>query len=189
MCNHGNEDLPHFLIECNALEECRKTILPQLITMFDNPELNNDRRALTIEILNCGPDLKTSACPRKKEHRKSKVLIRNPCMCVKKANLASLLCLKLHNKRNDILYEKSTVKKKKKSKSKEPKSKESVQTKVDKCIQCRKGVSEEDKAICCDSCNQWQHVTCKKIMTNKTYDTMQRYNISIPWTCKNCEIQ
>ena len=63
MCNNGDEDMPHFLTECTALEECRNSILPQLISMFDDSVCTENIHDLTMDILNCGPQLKTSSCP------------------------------------------------------------------------------------------------------------------------------
>ena len=190
MCGYKCEDMPHFITECSALEEVRQSILPKLLLLYEKHEISKDRDQLTIKILNCGPDIETSTCTRKKDHKKYKILLKNPCPCVKKANLASLLCLKLHNKRNDLLYEKNDMiktTKKGNPKNKILKDKDKVRNKdTDACIHCCKKVTESAKALCCDKCERWQHIKCQNILTEKSYQSLVKYSISIPWECSKC---
>ena len=164
MCEYKCEDMPHFITECIALEEVRQSILPKLLLLYEKHEISKDRDQLTIEILNCGQDIETSTCTRKKDHKKYKILLKNPCSCAKKANLASLLCLKLHNKHNDLLCEKNdTIKTTKKgnSKNKILKDKDKVRNKdTDACIH-----AESARALCCDKCERWQRIKCQDILT------------------------
>ena len=55
---------------------------------------------------------------------------------------------------------------------------------TDKCISCETLVQISDKAIQCDVCNKWIHITCQKF-SNKDYKYYQE-NENLPFLCKIC---
>ena len=55
----------------------------------------------------------------------------------------------------------------------------------DQCGICEKTVTTTDKAILCNQCNRWIHITCNKI-TIKTYKYYQE-NPESTFECKNCK--
>ena len=54
------------------------------------------------------------------------------------------------------------------------------------CGLCGKQVSDDDKAICCDGCNKWIHVSCDQYTTETAYDDMVHNPSSDPWFCGVC---
>jgi len=181
LCEDGVEDLPHFITTCTALREIRDILLTRLIEM-NEVFATKDSEQLTVEILNCGPCLKASRCKTKTNHSKYKTMVNNPCECVKVGNLASILCLKLHNKRNDLLAEKTAKEKAQRKTKKKTKDQEAS----NRCLKCRRSVTDDCKAISCDSCSGWQHIACGKILSDKSYETIMQYKISLDWKCLKC---
>ena len=54
------------------------------------------------------------------------------------------------------------------------------------CGICAKEVEQEHKAIQCDTCNFWNHITCENI-DNNTYEALILSNDSDPHYCTICE--
>ena len=53
------------------------------------------------------------------------------------------------------------------------------------CGTCEEPVTWEDKAIMCDTCNQWYHTTCQSV-NSKTYNMLADDN-AIAWDCRICD--
>ena len=51
------------------------------------------------------------------------------------------------------------------------------------CGICQKAVANNHKAICCDICNKWIHISCNNL-DRKTYIKLQRSNTT--WYCIRC---
>ena len=51
------------------------------------------------------------------------------------------------------------------------------------CGICQKEVKSKHKAICCDLCDQWIHISCNKL-TKTDYNKMMNSNLL--WFCKKC---
>ena len=51
------------------------------------------------------------------------------------------------------------------------------------CGTCQKAVANAHKAICCDICNKWIHISCNNL-DRKTYIKLQRSNTT--WYCISC---
>ena len=51
---------------------------------------------------------------------------------------------------------------------------------------CHLEVSDSDKALCCDSCNQWIHVACDIGIDEATYDDMVAHPSTVMWYCTSC---
>ena len=51
------------------------------------------------------------------------------------------------------------------------------------CSVCEKSVAINHEAVCCDVCNRWVHICCKKIC-KKTYKDLKKD--PTPWFCKSC---
>ena len=54
------------------------------------------------------------------------------------------------------------------------------------CGQCSLNVNSDDKALCCDGCNQWVHVSCDHFISESVYDNFVGSPTSDPWFCSNC---
>ena len=54
------------------------------------------------------------------------------------------------------------------------------------CGLCGEAVSDQDKAICCDSCEKWIHVSCDHYFTEDEYDYLVQNPSSDPWFCSAC---
>jgi hypothetical protein len=53
------------------------------------------------------------------------------------------------------------------------------------CGTCEEPVTWEDKAIMCDTCNQWYHTTCQSV-NSQTYNMLAEEN-AIAWDCLICD--
>ena len=51
------------------------------------------------------------------------------------------------------------------------------------CSVCKKSVLNQDKAICCDYCNQWVHIKCNKL-NDFDYNVLKSKNGN--WYCILC---
>ena len=56
------------------------------------------------------------------------------------------------------------------------------------CFACNKIVNEKDKALQCDCCNYWHHITCEKvsILTYKNLISMKESGVK--WYCRKCNL-
>ena len=54
------------------------------------------------------------------------------------------------------------------------------------CTICGVNVLEDDKAICCDSCNCWVHVSCDPNVSDADYDKMLESPSDQQWFCYMC---
>lgn len=59
---------------------------------------------------------------------------------------------------------------------------------TDLCISCKKAVEENDHALCCDNCNQWQHQTCDTGVSKEAYESAMHNEEDLDWVCKPCLI-
>ena len=57
----------------------------------------------------------------------------------------------------------------------------------DICVDCGKGVSEEQQGLLCDCCEYWHHSTCEKV-SDEIYNFLHKHNNeqSILWYCRKC---
>ena len=54
------------------------------------------------------------------------------------------------------------------------------------CSKCDLNVENDDKALCCDGCNQWIHVSCDQYISESIYDEMVNNPSSDQWFCALC---
>lgn len=54
------------------------------------------------------------------------------------------------------------------------------------CGVCGLNVSNADKAICCDMCEKWVHVTCDPYISESEYDRLVQNPTADPWYCCTC---
>ena len=54
------------------------------------------------------------------------------------------------------------------------------------CGLCDAFVFDEDKAMCCDGCDKWIHVSCDQYLTEVEYDYLVQNPSSDPWFCSAC---
>ena len=54
------------------------------------------------------------------------------------------------------------------------------------CTSCGKAVTNNDKAIMCDSCENWCHISCDRISETE-YRSFQT-NSALTWQCLNCRV-
>ena len=57
----------------------------------------------------------------------------------------------------------------------------------DKCGACDSVVANNDRALKCDFCGLWFHITCQSI-NKKTYDCLKTGISSIHWYCRSCNV-
>ena len=54
------------------------------------------------------------------------------------------------------------------------------------CSVCGINVLDNDKAVCCDSCDKWVHVSCDPSLSNSLYDEMIQMSLKNAWFCTAC---
>ena len=56
------------------------------------------------------------------------------------------------------------------------------------CFACNKTVNNKDKALQCDCCNYWHHITCEKVslLTYKNLVSMKESGVK--WYCRKCNL-
>ena len=54
------------------------------------------------------------------------------------------------------------------------------------CGKCSLNVNDDDKALCCDGCNQWIHVSCDQYISEDIYDSLVQAPSTDPWYCCSC---
>ncbi|KAH3790283.1 hypothetical protein DPMN_168479 [Dreissena polymorpha] len=54
------------------------------------------------------------------------------------------------------------------------------------CVYCARNVGEEDKAISCDECERWQHLSCETGVSLRQYRKMMKGNAVVTWKCCEC---
>ena len=54
------------------------------------------------------------------------------------------------------------------------------------CGNCDEAVSDVNKAMYCDSCDEWIHVFCDHYLTEDKYDHLIQNPSSDPWFCSAC---
>ena len=54
------------------------------------------------------------------------------------------------------------------------------------CGVCESSVSDEDKAVCCDGCDKWIHVSCDSTICEQEYNYMVLNPFNKPWFCALC---
>ena len=50
---------------------------------------------------------------------------------------------------------------------------------------CEIIVGDEDKAVLCDSCDKWAHVSCDPALSDSLYSYMVQNPSDEPWYCSN----
>ena len=56
----------------------------------------------------------------------------------------------------------------------------------DFCPLCGSSVTDLERAMCCDSCDHWVHVSCDPGITAAEYDVLVSNPSSVPWLCSLC---
>jgi len=51
------------------------------------------------------------------------------------------------------------------------------------CGFCEMFVGDEDKAVCCDSCDKWVHISCDPALSDSLYNYMVQNPSDEPWYC------
>ena len=54
------------------------------------------------------------------------------------------------------------------------------------CSVCGLNVLDDVKAVCCDSCDQWVHVSCDPSLSDSLYDEMVQQSSEDVWYCSVC---
>ena len=54
------------------------------------------------------------------------------------------------------------------------------------CPCCSKPVLDSDRAMCCDLCNLWIHVSCDPAISVAEYDALVSCPSEMPWHCSSC---
>jgi len=54
------------------------------------------------------------------------------------------------------------------------------------CGLCKEPVSDNDKAICCDGCDSWVHISCDPQMSVTCYDKLVSCPDESQWLCPEC---
>ena len=57
------------------------------------------------------------------------------------------------------------------------------------CLKCMVAVADEDRAITCDLCEGWQHISCDNIVSEKLYDEILNGRADLEWLCKKCRMR
>ncbi|XP_060565287.1 uncharacterized protein LOC132724443, partial [Ruditapes philippinarum] len=56
----------------------------------------------------------------------------------------------------------------------------------DLCIKCRIIVSDNDAAVDCDKCGNWQHIACDTGITKAAYNRANRRRTPLTFVCQAC---
>lgn len=56
------------------------------------------------------------------------------------------------------------------------------------CGKCGLNVHDDDKALCCDKCDKWIHVSCDQYISETIYDELVQQPSSDPWFCADCVV-
>ena len=56
----------------------------------------------------------------------------------------------------------------------------------DACSVCGVNVSDDDRAVCCDLCDTWVHVSCDPSLSDSLYDDMVQHPSEDKWYCSVC---
>ena len=56
------------------------------------------------------------------------------------------------------------------------------------CSVCKKVVLDDHKAVCCDLCESWVHVSCDRSLTDDLHEGMVREDSNEPWICAVCSV-
>ena len=99
LCRSAPEDLPHFVLECPALDKSRRTLLPKILSIASDLgfHFHKDPVRQCKDILNAANPKECCAC----FGRISKQKLR--CSCTVVNELINKLCLDLHNCRTQSL--------------------------------------------------------------------------------------
>lgn len=54
------------------------------------------------------------------------------------------------------------------------------------CSVCSEAVLDDHKAVCCDLCDSWVHVTCDPSLSDNLYSRMIQEASNEPWFCTMC---
>ncbi|KAH3880464.1 hypothetical protein DPMN_004378 [Dreissena polymorpha] len=53
------------------------------------------------------------------------------------------------------------------------------------CIHCERNVNDDDRAISCDQCEKWQHLSCDTGISLRKYRKMMKGAV-VEWKCREC---
>ncbi|KAH3818156.1 hypothetical protein DPMN_119752 [Dreissena polymorpha] len=53
------------------------------------------------------------------------------------------------------------------------------------CIHCERNVNDDDRAISCDQCEKWQHLSCDTGISLRQYRKMMKAAV-VEWKCRKC---
>jgi len=53
------------------------------------------------------------------------------------------------------------------------------------CIHCERNVNDDDRAISCDQCEKWQHLSCDTGISLRQYRKMMKGAV-VEWKCREC---
>lgn len=59
---------------------------------------------------------------------------------------------------------------------------------TDQCLKCNINVGKKDKAVCCEFCHKWSHISCAAI-SESTYEDLKQGQANIHWFCDKCDCQ
>ena len=62
-----------------------------------------------------------------------------------------------------------------------------AELKMWECIVCKQPVSEHDRAISCDICEEYQHIACHNIMSINEYNKLADMRETFQWFCESCK--
>ena len=54
------------------------------------------------------------------------------------------------------------------------------------CLECRRQVRKNSKAVECDQCKEWCHIRCGVPITEKNYQLLTKGQITFDWSCPHC---
>ena len=56
------------------------------------------------------------------------------------------------------------------------------------CFACNKTVNNKDKALQCDCCNYWHHITCEKVSLLTYKNLVGMKESGVKWYCRKCNL-